>query len=204
MATYTWADLHIPQATMLADLSGISLDLQCARELAELLLVERAAEKPNWKLVEPFSIAITVMYSRPFQKGVRHRLGITDLAILTADQRATHDYLWAYRNKHVAHSVNAFEENVSRANYCLERVKEEGITSISYGGARITGLSVNDLKNVVELSTVFGAHVDALIAKEAERLLVIVRKIPLEEVLAGGRKAFVVDTQAAVSKDRKK
>jgi hypothetical protein len=83
-------------------------------------------------------------------------------------------------------------------------VKEEGITSISYDRARIMGLSVSDLKNMVELSTVFGAYADSLIAREQERLLVIVRKIPLEEVLAGGRKAFVVDTQAAVSKDRKK
>jgi hypothetical protein len=204
MATYTWADLHIPEAATLADLSGLSWDLRCAREFAELLAGEFAAEKPNWRLVEPLSIAITVMYSRPFVSGVRRRLGETDLAILTPEQRAAHDHLRAYRDKHVAHSVNAFEENLPRANYCLQRVNEEGITAIACGGGRVTGLRGADLKNVIELTTVLGAHVDSLIAKEQERLLVIVRKMPLEEMLAGGQKAFVVDTQAAVSKRRKK
>jgi hypothetical protein len=204
MATHTWADLYIPEAVTLADLGGISLDLESARQFAELLAGEFAGEKPNWTLVEPFSIAITVMYSRPFVKGVRRRLGETDLAILTSDQRAAHDYLRAYRDKHIAHSVNAFEENLPRANYCLERVNEEGITAISYGSGRVMGLSGIDLKNVVELTTVLGAYVHSLIAKEQEHLLVIVRKMPLEEVLAGGQKAFVVDTHAAISKRRKK
>ena len=204
MATHTWADLHIPEAATLADLSGISSDLQSARKFAELLAGEFAAEKPNWRLVEPLSIAILVMYSRPFASGVRRWPEKTDLAILTPEQRAAHDHLRAYRDKHVAHSVNAFEENLPRANYCLERVNEEGITAITYGGGRVTGLSGADLKNVIELTTVLGARVDSLIEKEQKRLLVIVRKMPLEEVLAGGRKAFVVDTRTAVSKRRKK
>lgn len=189
---------------MLADLNGISWDFKSARDFAEALAEELAAEKPNWSLTEPFSIAIAVMYSRPFHQGVRHHLGETDLAILTPAQRAAHDYLWHYRNKHVAHSVNAFEENLPRANYCLERVNQEGITSISCGGGRLTGMSRSDLDKVVELTTIFGTHVESLIAQEQERLLVIVREMPLEKVLAGGQKAFVVDTQAAVSKRRKK
>ena len=203
MATYTWADLYIPEAETLADLSGISWDLQRAREFAELLAEEFAVEKPNWTLVEPFSIAITVMYSRPFASGVRRPLGENDLAILSSDQRAAHDHLRAYRDKHVAHSVNAFEENLPRATYCVERVNEEGITGISGGGGRITGLSGTDLKNVIVLTTVLGTYVNSLIAKEQERLLVIVRKMPLETVLAGGQKAFAVDTQTAISKRRK-
>ena len=205
MATYTWADLDIPESATLADLSGISWDLRCAREFAELLTGEFAAEKPNWRLVEALSIAIIVMYSRPFARSeVRRRLGEIELAILTPEQRAAHDYFRAYRNKHVAHSVNAFEENLPRANYCLERVNEEGITAITCVSSRVTGLSGDDLKNVIELTTVLEAHVDSLIAKERERLLAIVRKMPLEEVLAGGQRAFVVDTRAAISECRKK
>ena len=98
MATHTWADLYIPEAATLADFSGISWDLRCAREFAELLAGEFSAEKPNWRLVEPLSIAVAVMYSRPFACGVRRRLGETDLAIFTPDQRVAHDYLRAYRD----------------------------------------------------------------------------------------------------------
>ena len=97
-----------------------------------MLAAEFTAAKTNRRLVEPLSIAATVMYSRPFSGGVRHRLGEEDLKILSSEQRASHHYLRAYRDKHVAHSVNAFEENITRAYYCVERVKEEGITSIGW------------------------------------------------------------------------
>jgi hypothetical protein len=204
VATHTWVDLHIPEAARLADLSGILWDLRQVKEFAKLLANEFSAARPNWQLVEPLSIAATVMYSRPFSGGVRHRLGEDDLKVLTAEQRWAHDHLRAYRDKHVAHSVNAFEENIPRANYCIERVKEEGITGIGHGGGRVVGLSGADVTAIIELTTVLEAHIEAQIASEQARLLPIVRSLPLEQVLSGGQKAFVVDTRAMVAKRRKR
>src|SRR5262245_37506995 len=91
VATHTWVDLQIPEAAKLADLSGIVWDLQQTREFAKMLAAEHATAKPNWQLVAPLSIAIAVMYSRPFLGGVRHRLGEEDLTCLSAEQRAAHD-----------------------------------------------------------------------------------------------------------------
>lgn len=204
MADHTWVDLQIAEATQLADLSGILWDLQRAREFAQMLAAEFTAAKTNWRLVEPLSIAATVMYSRPFSGGVRHRLGEEDLKILSSEQRAAHDHLRAYRDKHVAHSVNAFEENIPRANYCVERVKEEGITSISYGGGRVTGLGGAEVNAIIELTNVFEAHVQSQITTEQDRLLPIVRSMPLEDVLGGGHKAFVVDSRTKIADRRKK
>ena len=204
MATHTWVDLHIAEAARLADLSGILWDLRQAREFAKLLADEFGGATPNWRLVEPLSIAATVMYSRPFLGGVRHRLGEDDLKTLAPEQRRAHDHLRAYRDKHVAHSVNAFEENIPRANYCIERVTEEGITGISYGGGRVISLSGADVNAIIELTTLLQAHVEAQIATEQARLLPVVRSMPLQEVLAGGQKAFVVDTQTTVAKRRKR
>lgn len=204
MATHTWVDLHIPEAARLADLSGILWDLRQAREFAKLLASEFGAAKPNWQIVEPLSIAAAVMYSRPFMRGVRHRLGEDDLRVLTAEQREAHDHLRAYRDKHIAHSVNPLEENIPRANYCVERVNEEGITGISYGGGRVVGLSGADVAAIIELTTLLEAHIDTQISAEQARLLPIVRSLPLEQVLAGGQKAFDVDARATVEKRRKR
>ena len=203
MATHTWADLRIPEAARLADLSGISWDLRSAREFAETLTAELVAEKPNWQIIQPLSIAVAVMYSRPFMDGARSWLGNKDLAILTPEQRAAHDHLRFYRDKHVAHSVNAFEENIPRAQYCVERVEDEGITAIGHGGGRVVGLSGAEVNAVLELTTVLEAYVDGEIVKEKQRLLEIVRKMPLEEVLAGGQKAFVTDA-TKISERRKR
>jgi hypothetical protein len=188
-------DLQIPEAAKLADLSGILWDLQRAREFAELLAQELSSPKPNWRLVEPLSIAAVVMYSRPFSEGVRLRLGEDDLTTLTPEQRSAHDHIRAYRDKHVAHSVNAFEENIPRANYCVERVREEGITGIAYGGGRIVGLSGGEVNAIIELARVLETQIEAQIKDERDRLLPIVRSMPLENVLAGGQKAFVADSQ---------
>jgi hypothetical protein len=204
VATHTWVDLHIAEAARLADLSGILWDLRQAREFAKLLADEFGAAKPNWQLVEPLSVAATVMYCRPFMGGVRHRLGEDDLKILTPEQRQAHDHLRAYRDKHIAHSVNPFEENIPRANYCVERVKEEGISGISYGGGRVVSLSGADVAAIIELTTLLQTHVESQVAAEQARLLPIVRSMPLEQVLAGGQKAFVVDTRAKVAERRKR
>jgi hypothetical protein len=196
-------DLHIGEAAQLADLSGILWDLQSAREIAQMLASEFIAEKTNWRLVEPLSIAAVVMYSRPFLGGVRHRLSEQDLKILSPEQRAAHDHLRAYRDKHAAHSVNAFEENIPRANYCVERVKEEGITSVSYGGGRVIGLGGEEVNAIIELTKVFEAHVQLNIKTEQKRLLQVVRSMPLREVLGGGQKTFVVDLRTKITARRK-
>ena len=203
MATHTWVDLQIPEAAKLADLSGILWDLQRAREIAQLLAEQFAAPQTDWRFVEPLSIAAVVMYSRPFSGGVRLRLGDDDLAVLTPEQRDAHNHLRAYRDKHVAHSVNAFEENIPRANYCGERVAEEGITSISYGNGRVVGLSGGEVNAIIELASILETQIRARLEAEQQRLLPIVRGMPLSAVLAGEQKAFVASKQG-VAKRRSK
>lgn len=204
MATYTWVDLNIPEGVLLADLNGVSVDLKNAREMARTLNKEMESERPNWQLVEPYSIAIAVTYSRPFVTGVRERLGEQHLSIMTPEQRGAHERLRAYRDKHVAHSVNAFEENLPRANYCAERVQEEGITAIGCGHGRVAGLSSKDLNDVIDLTTLLLGYIDSLMSKEKSKLLSIVRAMPLDAVLAGGQKAFVVNRNTRMDRARKK
>jgi hypothetical protein len=203
MATYTSVDLNIPQATLLADLNGISVDLGSAKDMAQLLKDSLDSGRPKWEIVEPYSIAIAVRYSRPFVTGVRTRLGEEDLTIFSPEQRDAHERLRAYRDKHVAHSVNEFEENLPCANYCEERVQVEGITSIGCSHSRVAGLSPRDIGDIVELSTLMLNHVETRMAQEQTRLLSIVRGMPLDTVLAGGQKIFVVGRKTKIDKRRK-
>lgn len=203
MATHTWVDLDIPEAQELADLTGIEADLHRAQDFAEMLNDEITSEKPNWNLVEPLSIAITVAYSRAFVTGVRTRLTEADLQILTPSQRAAHDRLRTYRDKHISHSVNAFEQNQPRAQYCVERVQTEGITSIGCSHGRVVSLSTEDIESVGELTDVFLKHVDNRLSAEKSKLLTLVRGLPLDKVFAGGQKAFQVDQHTPIERRRK-
>jgi hypothetical protein len=85
----------------------------------------------------------------------------------------------------------------------MEHVAEEGITSISHGNARVTGLSGADVAAVLDLSNILRARIEEQIKDEQTRLLEIVRRMPLDEVLAGGQKAFVT-SDTDTTKRRKK
>ena len=140
----------------------------------------------DWKTVDLHATAALVRYCRTFAGGVRNpQLGSDALASLTKDQREKHDRLQAIRDKHVAHSVNSFEESQPVARYCVERVREEGVTSVDCNHSEIVGLGYEDVSDIIELCTRLLTYVDERLREEKARLLPIVRALPIEQVLAG-------------------
>jgi hypothetical protein len=95
VATYTWVDLNIPEARLLADLNGLVADLSRARDFAEMIIEQFKSHPPNWRMVEPLSIAMTVTYARSFSGGIRHHLRQEDLAPLSPEQLSLHQFLRA-------------------------------------------------------------------------------------------------------------
>ncbi|MFV1977223.1 MAG: hypothetical protein ACC651_15890 [Candidatus Scalindua sp.] len=145
------------------------------------------SKKPDLSLTDPLSTAVLVRYSRPFVSGVRARLREDALQHLSAAQRQKHDQLRAFRDKHIAHSVNGFEENQPVARYRIESVKEEGIASVECNHSSVSGLSSDDVEAVIELTTAMLSYVDSRLKEEKARVLKIVRKMPIEEILSKGQ-----------------
>lgn len=187
MATNTFVELNIPEASELADLTGIKYDLETARDFAKLHLEAYKSQPASWhNLTDALTTAVCVRYARPFSRSnKRRRLEEDSLERLTEEQRLKHDRLIAIRNKYSAHSENAFEESQPIARYWLERVQEEGIAAIECQHSRIVGLSPAELNSVIELTEVFLVYVQARREKEKARLLPIVRALPLTQVLSG-------------------
>lgn len=204
MATNTFVEIDLPEAADLADLAGIHFDLESARSLALLLKKQFESEKPDWALVDPLSTAILVRYSRAFVSGVRQHLGEEAFQALTTQQRNKHQRFRAFRNKHIAHSVNAFEENQPVVRYWIERVTIEGITSVECNHTRVSGLSSSDIEDVIELTTVLLFYVDSRLEQEKAKVFEIVRKMPVEDVLAHGRKGTQPPDIRKIHKARKK
>ena len=153
MATITFVDVDLAEAETLADLSGAARDLESARDLAKYLAGRFASGTFDLEVVDAFSTAILVRYARPFMTGVRAKLGDDTLKNLTVEQRQLHQRFVAWLNKHMAHSVNPFEENHVVAYYNEQTVAETGIQNISVQQDRLVGLSTQDLDDIQKLAS---------------------------------------------------
>lgn len=205
MATHTFVHFEHEEADALARLKSIHYDLQSTIQLCEFFDAQCAQAANGYagsEITDAFSTSILVRYSRAFVSGVRRGLGEEALAILTSEQRKNHERLRAFRDKHVAHSVNAFEDTKIQARYCLERVEQEGITGVSAAHYRVVGISSKDVSDTIELCNSFLAYVNEEIQKEQRRVLSFLRAMPVSEVLLRPSDPIMVPDHSKIGKRR--
>jgi hypothetical protein len=205
VSTYTFVNFAHKEAAELARLKSIHFDLWSVIQLCEFFEAQCAESAHGYassEISDAFSTAILVRYSRAFASGVRRGLGEEALGTFTIEQRASHDHLRAYRDKHVAHSVNAFEETQIQARFCLERVEQEGITGVSAVHYRVVGLGSKDVSNTIGLCKTLLGFVDAEIHKEEERLLAHLRAMSLSDVLSNPSEPALIPDHSKIGKRR--
>jgi hypothetical protein len=183
MATNAFIEFSLDEAQKLADYTSIQSDLRSAREFAAAIVKENQKPQPNYSLHDPFMVATIIRYARAFSGGVRLKLYEEGVSTLTDEQRSKHNYFMHVRDKYIAHSVNAFEESQPVARYWVERVQEEGITSIECNHRRIAGLSEQELMDIIDLASTWLGYVQQRLSEEKNRLLPIVRKFSLQHLV---------------------
>ena len=188
MATYTFVDLNIPEAELLADLCGIDHDLETTNFFAEELKKQWSLASPNIDLLDALSTAIVVRYTRSFVTGVRTKLDDGLLSRLSEQRQSAHEHLRARRDKHVAHSVNSFEENQPVIRYSPETLSEEGIAGVGCRGHRRDALTPAEVDQIVDLVNAVRGLVRQDIHSETCRLLDIVRRMPRDQVISTPRR----------------
>lgn len=184
MATNKFVEIDIPEAVDLADLTGIIHDFEKSREFATQLRGMFERNPPDFSLVEPMTIAILVSYSRPFTTGVRRWSKEDELLNLSSEQRDAHNRFRCWRDKHISHSVNVFEDNQPVARYWVERFDDEGFTSVSCNSSQLIGMSLCDIQMVIDLATHFISRLRSCVKTEEERVLKAIRLLPKQQVLS--------------------
>ena len=180
MVTHTYVTLEIDEARKLASLNGIEYDLSST--------IEWCNEYPSIEslnsIIYPdiFTTAILIRFMRAFGGGIRRESAAHLLSALNTEQKSNYEYFQNIRDKHVAHSVNEFEENYVNAYYIEER-PEDGVNSISSGGGRVVGLSSLDIERIKSICQTLLIAVNAEIQTEKEKLLVIAKIFTTEDIL---------------------
>ncbi|MGI9824392.1 hypothetical protein [Agromyces sp. Marseille-Q5079] len=96
-------------ASTAADLASLARDFEMARAFFDSYAAIPDGQKDPASANQAFWIAGIIMYGRAFGTGMRHSARAS-VNVYSDEQRVTHNFVMALRNKYVAHSVNGFEQ----------------------------------------------------------------------------------------------
>lgn len=165
------SELRTPEAEHLGDLSLIVLDLRSAIDICRRLIEELRKEEQDGVLIEALWTAALVKYARCFATG--RRLGLNEQIFehFEGDPIGTHRYFIDMRNKHVAHSVNPFEEvrvGVVLSAPSAQPLKVEGVAVLS---RKLISAEVDGVRNLMTLASTLHKRVAELAKHEQDDLL---------------------------------
>lgn len=185
MAVWRFVDFFVPQAQRLADLTGVQYDLQMVEHQCEMILPMMESESlENMRLREALCISAITSYGRTFVSGVRSGVTREQLDRLEAGLQDKHVYFKDLRDKWIAHSVNAFEDNRVCAYLVPEERGERAVASISVQQHRVLTLSGLDIVALQDLASSLRKIVEADIAVENQKVLAYARSLPVDQFYA--------------------
>lgn len=186
MANIALYRFRVPEAARLASLAGIENDLRGVQEYCDLLLTkgdERPFASTEW---EAISSAGVVRYARCFCSGVRHSLSRTLFDDVDSEFYEAHELFIDMRNKHVAHSVNEFEENDAVVQISDEFRSSEEIKSVTVAHGRVSGMSFQHPETLKAVCEWLLRKVRDEMDVGKPKILEQARKYPLKELMREG------------------
>jgi hypothetical protein len=152
VAEWRSVPLYFPEAQTLADLGAIEFDLMTAERFCDLLIDAWQRIPQSAELLQPLSSAVLVRYARPFMSGKRLvKVREEVLHKLSEQQKQHHDEFIALRSKHIAHSVNVFEENTVMAILVPEERGPRGIASVNVQQHTWEALGIDEARRLKAL-----------------------------------------------------
>ena len=207
----------VPEAAALASLIGQWSDMKRVIAYCELMIDRYASSKHkrspfhivgfntriNWTDWGALSTAACISYARCFTTGVREALNQALLDSAASEFRTLHEFVLNLRNKHIAHSVNSFEENLVTLHIGEHFASSQEIETVAASNTRVIGLHIDVPAQLKRLAEWWLTELDKQMAVQRAKLLLIARATPLSELKAHGVPQPRVDPSGRVAKRRK-
>ncbi|MBA2526508.1 MAG: hypothetical protein H0V18_12125 [Pyrinomonadaceae bacterium] len=191
----------VPAAARLASLIGMRSDLVQVIAYCEVMIKRYASAElkqtpfdivgfttpidiSDW---EGLSTAACISYARCFPPGIRGSLDPDLLSTADTELQTLHEFVLDLRNKHIAHSVNSFEENVVTVHIGEHFQSSQEIETVTAYHTRVAGLSIGQPAQLTRLAQWWVARTDEEMTVQRAKLLQIARGTPLSELKAQGR-----------------
>ena len=137
---------------------------------------------------------------------IRKSLDVDLLANAEPELRDTHHFILNLRNKHVAHSVNSFEENSVTVHIEETFQSSKEIRAATPSHSRTAGMAFDMPAKVRHLARWWLAKVGQEISVEIASVVRIAQAMPLDEIRAFGQRksSSAEERRANVDKRRRK
>ena len=211
--------LSVPGAARLASLAGLKSDLEQVVDCCDRMIDRYAGphlKKSPFDIVgftthvdfldwEALSAAACIAYARCFVSGVRQSLDAELLALAEQELRETHDFTINLRNKHIAHSVNSFEENSVTVQIEDTYRSASEIRSVVPRHTRAVGLPFDGPANLRLLAQWWLTKVSDETHIELASVLRIAQAMSLDEIRAHGtlKSSSAEQRNASIAKRRR-
>jgi len=154
--------IETPEAEALSDLTLIALDLLAVMHISDRLIEELKKKQQGNILPEALWAALVIKYVRCFGWGVRSGLNESVFDGLESNVVEAYRHFKLMRDRHIAHSVNPFEEASVGVLLSLDRTSVQGIGVAS---RKLISSSVSGVESLKQLASI--AH--DVVCKRAKR-----------------------------------
>jgi hypothetical protein len=206
MANHTLYAFYEPEAHRMASLGGVMNDLRGVIDYCNLLNEHQSFERLNFCEWEAISIAAVVRYARCFVEGKRDRLNETMLSDASIEMQQLHAFLMSLRHRHVAHSVNPFEDNYVTVQISdqIDSPDEIRASNLYPALTRIGTLGFNQPTGIKELANWLLDKIEQEIKIEQIKLLKHIQRYSLERLKRHGPPFARPVSPSDVDKTRKR
>lgn len=190
MIEYKKLYIPLPEFTLFADLGTIEWELTRAKRYCisaqEMYLAEHeqgpVLDDKKLTDIDGLVIAAIIRYARCFNKSKRFALAEKDISTLSPKLLQFHRYFYTLRSKHLAHSVNVYEQPFSHIHIECRNGEwmRDGI-HLSSGNA-IAECNVNNAKAIEELISAVLLVVETLKNEARAAALKVFDSIPDSEL----------------------
>lgn len=196
------AAVDFEQAKTLADLASLTQDLGTAMLTCTRLMRLLEEQSTDHILVEALWTSALVRYARCFANGKRFGLKESLFSGLNGDPVGTHRYFMGMRNKHIAHSVNPFEQVQVGLVLAREGEGERKVVGVSTLAMRHVTSNREGVRQLGMLAKVLLTKITEQAKQLEQEVLTIGKALPLDDLYSRAKPTVVAPGPDAAMQSR--
>lgn len=198
------AKVEYKEAKILADLTLVLQDLTFTVDILKRLIKLLKDDSKDNILIQSYWTASLISYVRCFSAG--KRLGLSEDIFkntkLEDDPLGCHHYFKNLRDKHIAHSVNPFEQIVVDLQLSNPKSKKREVLGVSILSQKLICTTVEGAETFLRLALIAREEVRKQAKEYENKTLEVGKKLPIDVLYSKGRSRIITPGPEDTAKAR--